>query len=335
MSIISKGLALVAVLVLTASAYAVDMTEVEKELTTTGVEGWIHGSVESQGLYVFTYRTPGDFFDYIEMSLVSQDAGMMKSLATFNRHDQVRVKGSFMDDNPSPQKHILISSVELITKYQESVPVEPYQHQAKLPDELLNKTSGTFLVHAIGGDGQILVVEYKDVILPIFVRNGALTKNLFRGDLVQLAFKIQKRPHEPVHLNIDQTATQPVQVLESIQSLHGKTATLEGALILFPKSPEIIFNVFALKQELQAGLSRQFTLVNFDDPAKFAEIRGALQAAWDKYQKMPGAYVNGRNKLVSTKIRVRATGTLNEVSPNQANPQILLKSVDSIQILEP
>jgi hypothetical protein len=122
-----------------------------------------------------------------------------------------------------------------------------------------------------------------------------------------------------------------VKVLESITSLHGKPAVIEGALIMFPKSPEIIFNVFAVQQELQSGLKRQYTLVNFEDPAAFAKIREKLQAAWDKHK---GETVNGRNKLVSLRIKVKATGTFNEVYPNQANPQILLKSAASVEIIE-
>jgi hypothetical protein len=122
-----------------------------------------------------------------------------------------------------------------------------------------------------------------------------------------------------------------VKILESIRSLHGKAATLEGALILFPKSPEIMFNVFAVNQELQSGLKRQFTLVNMEDPAAFAKIREKLQAGWDKHKD---DYVNGRNKLISRRVRVKATGIYNEIDASQANPQILLKSADSIEILD-
>jgi hypothetical protein len=42
--------------------------------------------------------------------------------------------------------------------------------------------------------------------------------------------------------------------------------------------------------------------------------------------------VSGRNKLISTKIRVRATGTFNEIDPNQANAQIVLDNVDALEI---
>ncbi len=108
-------------------------------------------------------------------------------------------------------------------------------------------------------------------------------------------------------------------------------AVIEGALILFPKSPEIIFNIFAVQQELPDGLKRQYTLVNMEDPEAFAKIRAKLQAAWDKYGK---EYVNGRNKFVSQRIRVKATGTFNQVSANQANPQVFLKNADAIEIIE-
>ena len=100
---------------------------------------------------------------------------------------------------------------------------------------------------------------------------------------------------------------------------------------MFPKSPEIQFNVFAVQQPLPSGLTRQYTLVNMVDPGVFSQIRAKLQKAWDSY---PKSYVNGRNKLVSTKIQVKASGVINDVDPSQANPQILLKSADDIQIIE-
>jgi hypothetical protein len=322
-------------LALSLNANAIDLKEVEKQLTTTGVEGWIHGSVADQGLYVFTYRSANDFFDYVEMSLVAPDLvpgkpDIAKQLKTLTRHDKVRIKGSFLD-NPSPQKHISVTSIEILKPFQNPYPSDPYQHEAKLPDDLLNKSTATFLIHAIAGDGHILVAEYKDSICPIYVKNADLTKNLFRNDVVQLNFKIAKDPDHPMHLRLLENAPEPVKVLDSIQAKHGKPAVVEGALILFPKSPEIVFNVFAVQEQLPEGLSRQYTLVNFEDQAVFAKIRGDLQKAWDKY---PGEYVNGRNKFVSKRIRVRATGTFNEVSDSQANPQILLKTVDSIQIIE-
>jgi hypothetical protein len=311
-------------------AQAVDLGQIEKDLNGSGVEGWIHGAVQQSGLYVFTYRNPEDFFDYIEMSLVSFDSSMIQKFSTFNRHDKVRIQGSFLS-NPSPQKHILVKSIEMITPYQSTYPKDPYGYETKLPDDLFNKTHGHFLVHAVIEGGQVLVLEYKDAIIPIFVKDTSVTKTLYRGDIVDLYFKFQQTPSRPTHLIIDETASEPLRLISSIKDVNGKSDTIMGALIMFPKSPEIKFNVFAVQQKIEDGLSRQFTLVNFDSPEMFKEIRSALQKAWDRH---PMGYINGRNKLVSQKITVRATGILNEIDPNQANPQVLLKDLSSIEIFE-
>ena len=64
----------------------------------------------------------------------------------------------------------------------------------------------------------------------------------------------------------------------------------------------------------------------------FAAIRKKMQDAWDAAGE--GSAVSGRNKLVSTRVRVRATGTYNEIDPNQANAQIVLPSADALEIVK-
>jgi len=319
-----------ALLLFSFAAFAVDYQKIEKELTTTGVVGWVHGSVSERELYVFTYRNPEDFFDAAQMSLVTTDPKIRSQLEALTRHDQVRVKGSFMD-NPSPQKHIEIKSIEVVKKFESEYPADAYRHDAKIPDELLSRTEANFLVHAIAEGGKVLVVEYKDAVVPIFVRDVQWTKDLHRNDIVTISYALQSYPDRPTHLKFNRRAPVPLKVVEAIKEINGKPADLEGRLIMFPKSPEIKFNVFAIEQERPDGLKRQFTLINFEDQQKFAEIRAALQKAWDKF---PGQYDNARNKLISRRLRVRAKGIYNQVSPSQANPQILLKDVDSIQIIE-
>jgi hypothetical protein len=327
----NKLLLLLSALLFSSAAHAVDLAQIEKDLAGGGVTGWIHGGVSDRNLFVFTYRNPQNFFDFIEMSLTNEDdPAILQKLGTFGRHDKVIVKGAFLK-NPSPQKHIRVTSVELVTKFSDPYKTDPYRYAAKIPDDLLKGSRATFLVHAIGGDGAILVLEYRDQVVPMYVKKPELTKSLFRGDLVDLAYKIQKDPDAPTHLNVDDTAANPIVVKQAIREIHGKPAVLDGELVMFPKSPEIIFNVFAVLEHLDGGLTRQYTLVNFDDADAFKKIRAKLQAEWDKF---PNAYVNGRNKLLSTKIRVRAKGTFNEVDPGQANPQILLKSADDIELYE-
>lgn len=321
---------LVGTLLLSAQAFAVDLGEIERLLGSTGVDGWIHGSVSDRNLYVFTYRNPNNFFDYIEMSLVSFDPAMLRQLSTLSRNDEVLVKGSFMN-NPSPQKHIALTSIQLVKKFEPAYPVPAYHYEARIPDELLHLSKADFLVHAVGGDGKILVVEYKDQVLPVYVNKPELTKGLYRNDVIELAFQLQSSPNRPTHLNLLDNDPAPVKVVDSIKALHGKPASVEGALILFPKSPEIKTNVFAVEQKLANGLTRQFTLTNMSDMNVFAQITKKLQQAWDKY---PGQYANGRNKRISTKLKVKAKGVFNEVDPSQANAQIFLNTPDDVEVVE-
>ena len=102
--------------------------------------------------------------------------------------------------------------------------------------------------------------------------------------------------------------------------------------MLFPASPQVKFNVFALHQKDQDGVSKEYTLVNFEDEKVFEAIRNKLQSLWDS---SPDAVINSRNKLLNTKIRIRATGTFNVVDPGQANPQIMLAGPDSITLVGP
>ena len=112
------------------NAWAVDLGVIGKELPTTGVTGWIHGSVAERHVYVFTYRNPSNFFDYLEMSLVPAGADVEKQLEKMNRNDQVLLKGSLLDI-PAPQPHVLVSSIQMLTPYVSGYPSDPYGHQSR------------------------------------------------------------------------------------------------------------------------------------------------------------------------------------------------------------
>jgi hypothetical protein len=293
------------------------------------IEGEVHGAYPDLNLYVFTYRDPKDFFDYVDVSLIAASADVADELAQLHRHDRVRIEGS-LADNRSQQRHVKVRSLDVVTKYQASPAIPPYEHHAAIPDELLGKDSELFLVHAVNEGGAVLVVEREDVVLPVYVRRPELTRDLARNDVVRLRYVIRSRPDLPVHLELADVE-RPVEVVDSISALHGKPAAIEGPLVLFPKSPQVQFNVFAVLQELPGNARRQFTLANFDDPAKFEAIRNKLQAAWDAAG--PDAAVSGRNKLISTKVRVRVTGTFNQIDPNQANAQIVLDGPETIEVI--
>jgi hypothetical protein len=327
-----RGGALLVACMLTLSACAPLPAKLEREIEAgRAVEGEIHGAFPDLDLYVFTYRNPQDFFEFVEVSLVAPTADVAAELAALHRHDRVRIRGTMMD-NRSEQLHVELRSLDVVSKYEASPAIPSYEYQASLPDNLQGKDSELFLVHAVNAGGSVLVVEHEDVVLPVYVRRPELTRNLARNDVVRLFYEIRSRPDRPVHLEL-QEIEQPVEVVESVTALHGQPAAIEGPLVLFPKSPQVRFNVFAVLQELPGNAQRQFTLVNFDSPETFESIRTKLQDAWDAAG--PDSAVSGRNKLISTKVRVRATGTFNQIDPNQANAQIVLAGPDAIEILTP
>ena len=305
------------------------LSKFERELhSARGAEGEVHGANAAAGLYVFTYRNPRNFFDYYELSLAPQDARIASALAELRRHDRVRITGRFMD-NPSPQKHIEVSSVAVVKRYAGSPEIPAYDYPENAFSELRGADAALFLVHGVQADGRVLVVEHRDRVLPMFIRRPDLTRSLARNDVVRLHYRLQDSPEQPAHLELRDDVEQPVEVIDSVMALHGKEARVEGALALFPKSPQVQFNVFAVLQDLPGGLRRQYTLANFKDKETFAKIRDKLQAAWDA---SPEA-ASGRNKLVSRRVRIRVAGTFNEVDVNQANVQILLGGPDAIEIL--
>jgi hypothetical protein len=98
--------------------------------------------------------------------------------------------------------------------------------------------------------------------------------------------------------------------------------------VLFPKSPQVKFNVFAIKVVYPNALSRTFTLVNFENQTLFEQIRDKSQKAWNDGSAK--AVRNDRNKLENPKIIAEVKGTFNEVDPGQANPQVMIKNLEDL-----
>jgi hypothetical protein len=293
------------------------------------VVGEIHGAYPELDLYVFTYRSPESFFEFVEVSLVAPDEALGSALAALRRHDRVRIAGTLME-NRSRQMHVELSALEIVDEYEAARRIPDYEYEAALPDDLSNRNESLFLVHAVHEEGRVLVVEHRDVVLPVYVRRPELTRGLARNDVVRLFYRIRAYPDRPVHLELADIP-EPVDRVESVMALHGRPAEVEGELVLFPQSPQVRFNVFAVLQKLPGELQRQYTLVNFDSAEAFQAIREKLQAAWDATE--PGDAISGRNKLISTSVRVRATGTFNQIDPNQANAQIVLDGPDAIEVI--
>jgi hypothetical protein len=311
------------------TASDISFEELENQLHGAGLQGWIHGAVNEYNQYVFTYRTPGNFFDHAEFPIITENPEVEKVLKTLVRHDEVIIKGSFLQ-NGAPIRHIMADEISMVKHFEDGLSHPKYKHEAKLPEDLLNKSELTGKVHAIVDEGNILVIEYKDAIVPVVVSKPEAAKNLYRNDKITLKYKVRTHPHLPAHVAVDFTKPDPIKVTDKLVEWHGKEGSVTGTLVLFPKSPQVQFNVFALQMADEHGVKREITLVNFEDPKAFEAIRNKLQELWDK---TPQNIVNARNKYLNLNVTLKATGTFNVVDPGQANMQILLKGPENLEVV--
>jgi len=304
-----------------------ELSQLSQELKSTGLIGRVHGAASTAQLFVMSVREPENFFSHREFSLVPGDERAQTVLSQVSRHDLICIKGDFLD-NPSPQKHVWVSSAEVLEPWPQQGDLPPYERSGGLPAELASQTELVGKVHAIGEAGKVLVVEYKGGVLPIFVEATDYTEGLFRGDIVRVNYTLQERPQQPTHLKLNLESEQPIEVLDAIASWHQQEKTLAGKLVKFPQSPQLKFDVYAIEVET-LGVKRTFTLVNFDDIDAFNSIRERLAALWDTHL---ATAVSGRNMQINPDVIVEASGRLNVVSPEQANPQILLNSAEDIRL---
>ena len=104
---------------------------------------------------------------------------------------------------------------------------------------------------------------------------------------------------------------------------------MEGHLVMFPKSPQITLNVFALRTEDFEGIKQNYTFLVPDMHSEkgmeeFFAMNKMLQNSWDEMIEFA---VDDRNKFLNEMITVRVRGRHNVISPAQANPQIILDEI--------
>lgn len=290
----------------------------------------VHGIDKDHGLFAGVLRGE-DFFDFAQVPLVGATPVLQESLLHVKRHDIIKIKGKF-DELGTPQKHILVDFLEVQKPYDPGYPNVPaFKHKVKLPDDLVGLKEITAKVHAITEDGKIMMVEYKDTNIPVIVVSPKATKDLYRGDKIKFQFSIAKEPKAPVHL-ILKSGKDSLKVLKSIVSENKREIkNLCGPLVLYPASPDIRFNVFALHYDIGDDLAWTYTLINFEDSQKFKAIREKLQTEWDKDTSQ---VERGRGYYINPKLQVCVSGIGNEVMAIQANPQVILQGPDDISFVK-
>lgn len=305
----------------------------EEELKSPeGVKIEVHGADHQNGLYAIAYR-PKNFFDYVIISLQADYTSpnfkiVDAQLKTLRRHDSLQIKGDANGFVSSHQNHVMINELTVLQKFTSVYDQTGYVHTTDVAKVVADKTSLIVKVHASLVDGKVFVVEYGDANIPVIVADSTLTKDLYRGDKIEIQFTVQKYPSSPVHLKLDQTPD-AVKMLDRIVELHGQPQDRCGVLVMFPQSPQVLFDVFAMKQDIGDDLFRTFTLINFNDAAIFQKLRETMQKVW---KENPLTIVTGRNYFLNPKIKVCAKGTGNMMVPTQANPQILVDKVEDLTV---
>ncbi len=309
----------------------ISLEQVEKDLKTKGIEVFVHGAVPRYQLFVGTYRSPENFFRYVDFSLLTMDRKVGEQLSKVKRHDKLLVKGEFFDTE-SCFPHVEIKEFQVLKSFETSPKLPPYNHRADL-SVLENVDRITGKVHGVAYTQGIMAIEYKDVVVPVFVpkTHHKLLEKIYRGDVVDIAIFVRINPERPVHVELDIDNKEPLIQKVSMVKGHDTPITLEGELVMFPKSPQIRFDIYALKVKGELGFYRNYTLVNFESTDIFLQIRAHLEKIWKENEKTA---VGGRNFWINPKVRIQAKGLKNVVSPTQANPQILLKGIESLKILK-
>lgn len=309
--------------------------EFEKEFTSPqGITVEVHGADPQNGLYAIAYR-PKDFFDFIIISMQADYtepsfASVDQTMKTLHRHDVLQIKGQTNGFVLSQQNHILIKDLVVVKKFTSSYDDgSNYVHQTDVAKAVQGKDHIIVKVHASLVDGKVLMVELGDANVPVLVgKNNNLTRDLYRGDKIEIKFKVSTAPSSPVHLLLS-TDQDAVRVLDRVVDLHGKPQDRCGELVMFPQSQQVLFNVFALKSDIGDGYFRTFTLLNFQDQQLFKDLRNKMQVVWDQNTK---TMVRGRNYFINPKIKVCAKGLGNMQVPTQANPQIFIDRLDDLTL---
>jgi hypothetical protein len=334
-----------------------------KTFQTQGLKGRIHAAIPSQNLYLFTYRNPQNFFDSIYCSVLAQSSEAKSGLTKLHRNDGVILKGSqILFNNKLP--HLLVESVEpydfytpssnplLLPLHATDKPVENSAIKNHLTSPQIKSQQGYFLVHAVLEGGQIVVLESSNreiLMLPIKSSSPLLkyTRSLWRGDAILISsYETLPFPPRPHHLKITGNPKHPekaIQVIDRVQNKHQQKITVEGRLILFPKSPLINRDVWAIESLETQRLKTQsvidttspqfppryYTLVNFETQGLQIRIDEKLKTLW---QNAPGHVEDLRHKYGKPNLIIKVSGRFNIVDPNQANAQLVISELNEISL---
>jgi hypothetical protein len=309
----------------------INIEKASQDIALGKFKAYIHSSLAKHRMFSVTYRSPNSFFSYLDFSLVPGNKHIAGQLSTLNRHDYIQIQGELLDLDPC-FPHIKVQKIKLLNKYNGMSDLKKYQHKMDYSklfeiDEFIGK------VHFVSSEMNLIVMEYGDLVLPVFIeKNFAKSLDpIFRGDILKIKFVFRLEPDNPGHIELDLSQKSPLQIIKPMVAGHGDEVQMSGTLVRFPKSPQIKFDIFALKVKSKHLIQHNFTLVNFKDFKLFQEILKKLDQIW---KEKAAHVVRGRNYLMNPKIKLRVSGIKNVVSRSQANPQIIINRLEDIELIE-
>lgn len=298
-------------------------------LKTTGLTGLVHGSIPGSEMYVFVYGDPirgGEHY-----SLIPLNDEIKAKLENIKRHQTVTITGKLLSKG-TPQQHVLTEGIKVEKKWEPQVTFkytnQPYFTLEELKEHLKGKEEINCVVHAVLHDGKVLIINYRENILPVHITDPECTKNLRSSDKISLRYKIREHDEGPLHLSLRiEKDIPPVKVLDGIKVLSDSKEKykLEGSLVWFPKSPLLLWEVWGLRVKDSNGLIRTYSLHNLRDKKDVKKIDEILQEAWKKRDR---GFILSSSSFYHPDIRVEVVGDVVHFAQNQRNPLIDLDSKD-------
>jgi hypothetical protein len=314
----------------------IPLETLKAKLAQGPLSGFIHAANRQTNTYVLTVRdaaTPGSFRN---IALIADTDAIWQQLQSVNRFDAVTVSGEFLT-RYYPQAHLLVKSLTVTEPWSPKAPDSP---GAKIetppvdPSQELNESDELVgLVHALTGDGHVLMFDYKNTVIPVVVPDPALTRSLWRGDKVWLKLAQMPTPQQPVHWMLESFGkaekqkglAPPVKVLDAIRTLNGQTTTVSGPLTYYPAGPVFPQGAWAVESRDDQGLARYFVLSATDTVG----LNRKLEGAW---KQNCNEVMQGRHKLVNGSLNVEALGVVAIRQPNQPAPVLKLAGLDALKV---
>ena len=305
----------------------------ENLLQTKGAKGLVHGSVPETDMYVFAY---GDPIRSTHYSLIPANATINAELKKIARNQIVTIYGNTAGKG-TPQQHVIVKKIEAGEVWNPKISDDPkitleYSKEPRTPElakHLKEKKEIDCSVHALLHEGKVLIVNYGGHIIPVHVKekDTRWTKDLWSTDKIRLRLAVRNHEQGPPHVSLrDEKDIAPVKVLESITEIQGKERKVKGSLVLFPKSPLLNIDIWGVQEkDPVSGLTRVYSLYNFNNEKDAQKIDEVMRAAWYKQRK---GFIQYSSSFYHPEIRIEISGTVNQLVRNQRNPILEIKSRD-------